>query len=162
VGVHVAGVLLASRLHRENLVGRCSAGTSRLAATGHPQRLAQRGGADAGGGAGLLAPGSGTRPRAGARLRPAAPGCRGPAAAGTTRNAANGGDGDDHDGTTTTTRENPMRILLAEDDPLLGDGLRAGLRQQGFQVDWVRDGRPPSANCAPSPTPPPCSTWACR
>ena len=33
-----------------------------------------------------------------------------------------------------------MRILLAEDDALLGDGLRNGLRQQGFQVDWVRDG----------------------
>lgn len=33
-----------------------------------------------------------------------------------------------------------MRILLAEDDVLLGDGLRAGLRQLGFQVDWVRDG----------------------
>jgi two-component system OmpR family response regulator/two-component system response regulator QseB len=33
-----------------------------------------------------------------------------------------------------------MRILLAEDDNLLGDGLRAGLRQAGFQVDWVRDG----------------------
>jgi DNA-binding response OmpR family regulator len=33
-----------------------------------------------------------------------------------------------------------MRILLAEDDTILGDGLRAGLRQQGFQVDWVRDG----------------------
>ena|SRR5665647_736912 len=33
-----------------------------------------------------------------------------------------------------------MHILLAEDDPLLGDGLRAGLRQLGFQVDWVRDG----------------------
>ena len=33
-----------------------------------------------------------------------------------------------------------MRILLAEDDPQLGDGLRAGLRQRGFQVDWVRDG----------------------
>jgi len=33
-----------------------------------------------------------------------------------------------------------MRILLAEDDPLLGDGLRAGLRQLGFVVDWVRDG----------------------
>jgi two-component system OmpR family response regulator/two-component system response regulator QseB len=33
-----------------------------------------------------------------------------------------------------------MRILLAEDDPLLGDGLRSGLRLQGFQVDWVRDG----------------------
>ena len=34
-----------------------------------------------------------------------------------------------------------MRILLAEDDALLGDGLRAGLRQNGFQVDWVRDGQ---------------------
>ncbi|MDO9236914.1 MAG: winged helix-turn-helix domain-containing protein [Aquabacterium sp.] len=33
-----------------------------------------------------------------------------------------------------------MRILLAEDDSLLGDGLQAGLRQQGFLVDWVRDG----------------------
>ncbi len=33
-----------------------------------------------------------------------------------------------------------MRILLAEDDPLLGDGLRAGLRQLGFLVDWVRNG----------------------
>lgn len=33
-----------------------------------------------------------------------------------------------------------MRILLAEDDTLLGDGLRAGLRQRGYQVDWVRDG----------------------
>lgn len=33
-----------------------------------------------------------------------------------------------------------MRILLAEDDSLLGDGLQAGLRQSGFQVDWVRDG----------------------
>jgi len=33
-----------------------------------------------------------------------------------------------------------MRILLAEDDTMLGDGLRAGLRQLGFSVDWVRDG----------------------
>lgn len=33
-----------------------------------------------------------------------------------------------------------MRILLAEDDAMLGDGLRAGLLQQGFSVDWVRDG----------------------
>jgi DNA-binding response OmpR family regulator len=33
-----------------------------------------------------------------------------------------------------------MRILLVEDDSLLGDGLRAGLRQLGFAVDWVRDG----------------------
>jgi two-component system OmpR family response regulator/two-component system response regulator QseB len=34
----------------------------------------------------------------------------------------------------------PMRVLLAEDDELLGSGLKAGLQQQGFQVDWVRDG----------------------
>ena len=33
-----------------------------------------------------------------------------------------------------------MRVLLVEDDPLLGDGLRAGLKQAGFAVDWVRTG----------------------
>jgi DNA-binding response OmpR family regulator len=33
-----------------------------------------------------------------------------------------------------------MRILLAEDDALLGDALQTGLRELGFQVDWVRDG----------------------
>jgi len=33
-----------------------------------------------------------------------------------------------------------MRILLVEDDPLLGDGLTAGLRQAGFAMDWVKDG----------------------
>ncbi len=33
-----------------------------------------------------------------------------------------------------------MRILLAEDDLLLGDALQTGLRELGFQVDWVRDG----------------------
>jgi len=33
-----------------------------------------------------------------------------------------------------------MHLLLAEDDPLLGDGLRAGLCQLGFEVDWLRDG----------------------
>ena len=33
-----------------------------------------------------------------------------------------------------------MRVLLAEDDALLGAGLKAGLQQQGFQMDWVRDG----------------------
>ena len=33
-----------------------------------------------------------------------------------------------------------MRILVVEDDPLLGDALHAGLRQRGFDVDWVRDG----------------------
>lgn len=33
-----------------------------------------------------------------------------------------------------------MRILLVEDDKLLGDGVQAGLNQSGFSVDWVRDG----------------------
>lgn len=33
-----------------------------------------------------------------------------------------------------------MRILLVEDDRLLGDGLKAGLTQSGFAVDWVCDG----------------------
>ena len=33
-----------------------------------------------------------------------------------------------------------MRVLLVEDDALLGDGVRAGLGQAGYTVDWVRDG----------------------
>ena len=33
-----------------------------------------------------------------------------------------------------------MRILVVEDDFLLGDGIKAGLTQGGFAVDWVRDG----------------------
>ncbi|MFM2485980.1 response regulator [Celerinatantimonas yamalensis] len=34
-----------------------------------------------------------------------------------------------------------MRLLLAEDDPLIGQGLQQGLRQEGFTVDWVTDGQ---------------------
>jgi DNA-binding response OmpR family regulator len=33
-----------------------------------------------------------------------------------------------------------VRILLVEDDRLLGDGVRVGLAQAGFAVDWVQDG----------------------
>ncbi|HEY0720816.1 MAG TPA: response regulator [Gammaproteobacteria bacterium] len=33
-----------------------------------------------------------------------------------------------------------MRVLLVEDDALLGDGLRAGLAQDGYTVDWLREG----------------------
>ncbi len=33
-----------------------------------------------------------------------------------------------------------MRILLVEDDALLGDALLVGLREQGFAVEWFRDG----------------------
>ncbi len=33
-----------------------------------------------------------------------------------------------------------MRLLLVEDDAMIGAGIRTGLRQQGYSVDWVRDG----------------------
>jgi len=33
-----------------------------------------------------------------------------------------------------------MRILVVEDDRLLGDGIQKGLAQAGFAVDWVQDG----------------------
>ena len=33
-----------------------------------------------------------------------------------------------------------MRLLLAEDDTMIGEAVRAGLRRDGFAVDWVRDG----------------------
>lgn len=33
-----------------------------------------------------------------------------------------------------------MRILLVEDDELLGEGTRKGLAQDGYTVDWVKDG----------------------
>lgn len=34
-----------------------------------------------------------------------------------------------------------MRLLLVEDDPLLGAGLRAVLGKAGFSVTWVKDGK---------------------
>jgi two-component system response regulator QseB len=34
-----------------------------------------------------------------------------------------------------------MRLLLVEDDPMIGASVQKGLRQDGFSVDWVRDGR---------------------
>jgi two-component system OmpR family response regulator/two-component system response regulator QseB len=34
-----------------------------------------------------------------------------------------------------------MRILLVEDDRMIGESIRAALRQDGSAVDWVRDGR---------------------
>lgn len=33
-----------------------------------------------------------------------------------------------------------MRLLLVEDDAMIGEGLKKGLRQDGFSVDWVTDG----------------------
>ena len=34
-----------------------------------------------------------------------------------------------------------MKLLLTEDDEMIGSGLRKGLRQESMAVDWVRDGR---------------------
>lgn len=33
-----------------------------------------------------------------------------------------------------------MRLLLVEDDPMIGASVQNGLRQEGHSVDWVRDG----------------------
>jgi two-component system response regulator QseB len=34
-----------------------------------------------------------------------------------------------------------MRLLLVEDDSMVGESLRKALRQDGFTIDWVQDGR---------------------
>lgn len=44
-----------------------------------------------------------------------------------------------------------MRILVVEDDPLLGRGTQAGLEQAGFAADWVRDGLAADAALAATP-----------
>jgi two-component system OmpR family response regulator/two-component system response regulator QseB len=41
-----------------------------------------------------------------------------------------------------------MRVLVVEDDPLLGRGVQAGLEQAGFAADWVRDGEAAEASLA--------------
>lgn len=33
-----------------------------------------------------------------------------------------------------------MRLLIVEDDTLLGEGIQTGLTQEGYAVDWVEDG----------------------
>ena len=34
-----------------------------------------------------------------------------------------------------------MRLLLVEDDPMIGSGLQQGLRRDGYSVDWVQDAK---------------------
>lgn len=34
-----------------------------------------------------------------------------------------------------------MKLLLAEDDPMIGASMEQGLRQAGFAIDWTRDGK---------------------
>jgi two-component system response regulator QseB len=38
-----------------------------------------------------------------------------------------------------------MRVLLVEDDGMIAQGLQTALRQAGFAVDWMRDGKSASA-----------------
>src|SRR3569833_1266264 len=44
----------------------------------------------------------------------------------------------------------PMRILLVEDDPMIGKSLRQALQDEGYAVDWVRDGEAAHAALAAS------------
>jgi two-component system response regulator QseB len=44
-----------------------------------------------------------------------------------------------------------MRLLLVEDDAMLGESVRRGLRQQGHAVDWVRDGEAADLAAASEP-----------
>jgi two-component system response regulator QseB len=44
-----------------------------------------------------------------------------------------------------------MRLLLVEDDRMLGETLRKGLRGQGHAVDWVQDGEAADAALAGEP-----------
>lgn len=44
-----------------------------------------------------------------------------------------------------------MRLLLVEDDSMIGEAARQGLRQEGHTVDWVRDGREADAAVAAAP-----------
>ena len=44
-----------------------------------------------------------------------------------------------------------MRILLVEDDKLIGDGIKAGLSKLGFSVDWFTEGKTGQAALASAP-----------
>jgi two-component system, OmpR family, response regulator QseB len=41
-----------------------------------------------------------------------------------------------------------MRILLVEDDPMIGESVAEGLKSEGYAVDWVRDGQEAEASIA--------------
>lgn len=44
-----------------------------------------------------------------------------------------------------------MRILVIEDDSLIGDGIKAGLGKMGFSVDWFTDGKEGQAALTTAP-----------
>ena len=44
-----------------------------------------------------------------------------------------------------------MRLLLVEDDSMIGAAAQQGLRQDGYAVDWARDGLQAEAAIAATP-----------
>jgi two-component system response regulator QseB len=44
-----------------------------------------------------------------------------------------------------------MRILLVEDDPMIGESVAEGLKSEGYAVDWVRDGKEADASIGTTP-----------
>jgi two-component system response regulator QseB len=44
-----------------------------------------------------------------------------------------------------------MRVLLVEDDAMIGESLRKGLRREGHAVDWIQDGAAAEAALAAEP-----------
>lgn len=55
-----------------------------------------------------------------------------------------------------------MRILLIEDDALIGDGLKVGLEKLGFSVDWFTDGAEGEEALFQAPYAAVILDWACR
>jgi two-component system response regulator QseB len=44
-----------------------------------------------------------------------------------------------------------MRILLVEDDSMIGESVSEGLKSEGYAVDWVRDGQEAETSIAATP-----------
>lgn len=44
-----------------------------------------------------------------------------------------------------------MRILLVEDDSMIGESVSEGLKSEGYAVDWVRDGQEAELSIAATP-----------
>ena len=44
-----------------------------------------------------------------------------------------------------------MRVLLVEDDPMIGESVVEGLKSEGYAVDWVRDGKEAELSIAATP-----------
>ncbi|HYL71823.1 MAG TPA: response regulator, partial [Candidatus Dormibacteraeota bacterium] len=44
-----------------------------------------------------------------------------------------------------------MRLLLVEDDAMIGEAIRAGLKREGFAVDWMHEAAAARAALATEP-----------